>query len=163
MCTDSIYSGDDEFMEMFTETQNPNYLTEEDFQTRSTRNEFANFGNSILKSVRQEINKQFFIEVPGNKRYSKILLVKIQKLYLPTLPLWSNLLLVDLSRHGTSDVYSNCRLHLLERGNTKIEKRFQILKKYRLRRTNHKAVGRTFGENQRARDSCSRHCCFKIS
>lgn len=163
MCTDSIYSEDDEFMEMFTETQNPNYFTEQDFQTRSTRNEFANFGNSILKSVRQDINKEFFIEVPGNKRYSKILLEKIQKLYLPTLPLWSNLLLGDLSRHGTSDVYSNCRLHLLERGITKIEKRFQILKKYRLRRTNHKAVGRTFGENQRARDSCSRSCCFKIS
>jgi hypothetical protein len=29
MCTDIIYSGDDEFMGMFTETQNPNYLTEE--------------------------------------------------------------------------------------------------------------------------------------
>jgi hypothetical protein len=52
MCTDIIYSGDDEFMGIFTETQNPNYLTEEDFQTRSTRNEFDNFGNSILKSVR---------------------------------------------------------------------------------------------------------------
>jgi hypothetical protein len=73
--------------------ENPNYFTEQDFQTRSTRNEFANFGNSILKSVRQDINKEFFIEVPGNKRYSKILLEKIQKLYLPTLPLWSNLLL----------------------------------------------------------------------
>lgn len=128
MCTDSVYSGDAEFMEMFTETQNPNYLTEEDFTTRSTRNEFANFGNSILKSVRQDINKQFFIEVPGNKRYSKILLEKIQKLFIPTLPLWSNLLIGDLSRHGTSDVYSKCRHHLLDRGNTKIEKRFQILK-----------------------------------
>ncbi|CAC5390125.1 unnamed protein product [Mytilus coruscus] len=133
MCTDSEYTTDLEALQLFTENQNPDFLTEEDFQSRSTRNEFAYLADSILTEVKAEIDQQFFIEVPGNKRYSPVLAEKIHKLYMPTLPLWSNLLLGDLSRHGTSEVYLS--FHPPKecvRGNAKIEKRFQILKDIQL-------------------------------
>ncbi|CAC5360811.1 unnamed protein product [Mytilus coruscus] len=87
MCIDSEYTADQETLQLFTENQNPDFLTEEDFQSRSTRNEFAYFADSILTEVKAEINQQFFIEAPGNERYSPVLAEKIHKLYMPTLPL----------------------------------------------------------------------------
>ncbi|CAC5378791.1 unnamed protein product [Mytilus coruscus] len=133
MCTDSEYTTDLEALQLFTENQNPDFLTEEDFQSRSTRNEFAYLADSILTEVKAEIDQQFFIELPGNKRYSPVLAEKIHKLYMPTLPLWSNLLLGDLSRHGTSEVFLSFRPpEMLVRRNAKIKKRFQILKDIQL-------------------------------
>lgn len=48
---------------------------------------------------------------------------------MPILPLWSNLLIGDLSRHGPSPVYQsyvNSTKQIL--GNTSIEKRFKVFK-----------------------------------
>lgn len=41
ICTDSLYSGDAKGTELFTEEVNPDFLTEEDFDMMSTRNEFC--------------------------------------------------------------------------------------------------------------------------
>lgn len=132
-CTDTEYTGDQEQIQLFTENQNPDFLSEEDFQSRSTRNEFAHFADSILNEVKADIDNQFFVEVLGNKRYSPVLAEKILKLYMPTLPLWSNLLQGDLSRHGASEVYLSFNPPKeCVRRNAKIEKRFQILKDIQL-------------------------------
>lgn len=61
--------------------------------------------------------------LPRNKRYSPVLLEKIHKLYIPTIPLWTNLLLGDLTRHGTTKVYKRNYPSDVIRGNTKIEKK----------------------------------------
>ncbi|CAG2184544.1 unnamed protein product [Mytilus edulis] len=89
MCTDSEYTTDQEAKPLFTENQNL------DFQSTSTRNEFAYLADSILTAVKADINQQFYIEVPENKRYSSVPSEKIHMLYMPTSPLWSNLLLGD--------------------------------------------------------------------
>lgn len=83
----------------------------------------------ILQNVKELISNTPCHGNKGNKFHSTVLVEKIHKLYMPTLPLWSDLLLGDLSRHGTSDVYqsyaSSCKPI---RGNTSTEKRFQVLK-----------------------------------
>lgn len=64
-----------------------------------------------------------------NRFYSSTLVEKSHKLYMPPLPLWSNLLIGDLSRHGSSPVsqsYVNSTKQI--RGNTSIEKRFKVFK-----------------------------------
>ncbi|CAC5364636.1 unnamed protein product [Mytilus coruscus] len=57
ICTDSLYSGDAKVTELFTEEINPDFLTEEDFDMRSTRNEFCYVANNILQTVRNELEE----------------------------------------------------------------------------------------------------------
>ena len=73
MCTDSEYNTDEEALQLFTEDQNLDFLTEEDFQSRSTRNEFAYLADSILTEVKADINQQFLIKLPENRRYFPVL------------------------------------------------------------------------------------------
>lgn len=46
-----------------------------------------------------------------NKRFGPVFLAKLQKLLLPTFPLWSNVLVGDLSRHGSSESYRSYKPH----------------------------------------------------
>lgn len=114
---------------IFPEFAEASRLTEEDYLNRSTTNAFYKMSEEILKNIKETISKTPCHGDKGNKFHSTVLVEKIHKLYMPTLPLWSDLLLGDLSRHGTSDVYqsyaSGCKPI---RGNTSIEKRFQVLK-----------------------------------
>ena len=129
MCTDSLYIGDHSNMQLFEENENPDFLTEEDFAIRSSSNEFSSLGAKVLLKVREELQESNGSNCPENKRYSSTMQEKLHKLFIPTIPIWSNILLGDLSRHGTSKVYSSFTARdSIERGNTRIEKRFQILK-----------------------------------
>ncbi|CAC5366774.1 unnamed protein product [Mytilus coruscus] len=126
-CYEDTYTNEDQ--SIFAENINPDHHTEEDFLNRSTINEFSHWSKEILQNVHEEIDESIFVEVQGNKRYSTTIADKIQKLFMPTFPLWSNLLLGDLSRNGMSDVYSSFKIpNKIERGNSGIEKRFQVLK-----------------------------------
>lgn len=126
---DTVYTEEYSNILLFEENQNPDLLTEEDFATRSTKNEFAAFGEKILKKVNEELTESKTTGLPINRRYSQTIQEKIHKLFIPTLPLWSNILIGDLSRHGTSDIYNKFVAPTsIVRGNSRIEKRFQILK-----------------------------------
>ena len=114
---------------MFAETVSPDRYTEEDYANRSSKNEFCNWSYQILQNVKIEISESIFVEQPGNKRYSPAVADKIHKLFMPTFPVWSNVLLGDLSRHGKTEIYSSVRVpEKIERSNNRIEKRFQVLK-----------------------------------
>lgn len=132
----SSFDMDEENMDVSIQTDSifPEYaeasrLTEEDYLNRSTTNAFYKMSEEILQNVKELISNTPCHGNKGNKFHSTVLVEKIHKLYMPTLPLWSDLLLGDLSRHGTSDVdqsyASSCKPI---RGNTSIEKRFQVLK-----------------------------------
>ncbi|CAC5364577.1 USP16_45 [Mytilus coruscus] len=124
-----VYQENHTTQQLFTEMLNPNQLTEEDFQNRSTNNEFSTWSEKILQDVKVEIKETIFVEVPGNNQHSKTLADKLHKLFIPTIALWSNMLLGDLSRQGNTNPYLLAKKKwMVQRANAKIEKRFQVLK-----------------------------------
>jgi hypothetical protein len=114
---------------MFTEFAHASRLTEEDYLNRSTTNAFYNMSDEILQAVQKKISQSTNHKAHENRYQSAALVDKIHKLFMPTAPIWSDLLIGDLSRHGKSKPYQDCQnSNTPIRGNTSIEKRFQILK-----------------------------------
>ncbi|CAC5364581.1 unnamed protein product [Mytilus coruscus] len=119
-----VYQENHTTQQLFTEMLNPNQLTEEDFQNRSTNNEFSTWSEKILQDVKVKIKETIFVEVPGNNKHSKTLADKLHKLFIPTIALWSNMLLGDLSRHGNTNPYLLAKKKwMVQRANAKIEKK----------------------------------------
>ena len=112
---------------IFPEFAQASRLTEEDYLNRSTTNAFYNMSEEILQKVEK---KYQVLRATAQKRFcSSTLVEKSHKLYMPTLSLWSNLLIGDLSRHGSSPVYQsyvNSTKQIL--GNTSIERKFKVFK-----------------------------------
>ena len=78
---------------IFPEFAQASRLTEEDYLNRSTTNAFYNMSEEILQKVKKEISSTACHGAEENRFYSSTLVEKIHKLYMPTLPLWSNLLI----------------------------------------------------------------------
>jgi hypothetical protein len=82
----------------------------------------------MSEKILEEANKASNSNFPENKYHSATLIDKIHKLFMPAFPLWSNVLIGNLSRHGADEVYSCLPGNItVIRGNTAIEKRFQVL------------------------------------
>ena len=96
--------------------------------TRSPTSPFLCWASQIYSSAANSISAQKCNNCPANRFYNVALFEKIMKLYMPTLPLWSNVFVsVYLPagnrscRHVTSNV-------LLPRTTARQEQRFNILK-----------------------------------
>ena len=82
-----------------------NRLTEEEYLTQSVQSPFKSWSNNIVSSAHDVVNN----DIPGDSTQSHVLRNKrcvpdfvalLLKQYMPTLPLWSNLLLGDICRHS---------------------------------------------------------------
>lgn len=127
-----IEEEDSELDKLLTSTDpNPNMYSEEEYILRSKGNEFSSWAEKVKDSVLKTINEESQIEMQANYRSSTELSQHLMKRYISFFPIWSNMLLGDLSRHHRRDMehssieenYSN-----QQKTNAIIEQRFRVLK-----------------------------------
>ena len=119
----------------------PNRYSEEDYLSQNPVSSFHKWSENIISEVKSKIQNNMTNSEPKNKRFGQTFLEKLSKTLLPTFPLWSNVLIGDLGRHGETEPYA---LHKMSvkgissekfrtintpaTSNATVEERFRILK-----------------------------------
>ena len=84
---------------------NPNRYTEEDYLSLNPVSSFHIWVERIITEVKSKLSADTTVSQTKNRLHGPTFLEKLSKTLLPTFPLWSNVLMGDLGRHGETEPY----------------------------------------------------------
>ena len=126
--TTQVLQCDEHFQEAYEGDDLVMYSEEQNFLKAGSS--FKNFFETVIKNVMSEINESHdpASVYPENAYYSPKFWLKIKSSFLPSTPLWSMMMLGDLSRHKNPDRNAKHEHIKLDKTNGLIENRFWVLK-----------------------------------
>lgn len=132
---DELEEDDQEIDENIASTDiNPNKFSEEQFLLKNEENEFSSFGLRLKEDVLSDLMSVENLTIYDvNTRYSPTLADAFLSKYMSTFPIWSNILMGDLTRHKKAAANVTSQVAEFSKTNAKMEQRFCVLKDISLR------------------------------